>query len=146
MAHYAFINDDNVVVNVIVGIDEDDTTKLPDQYASWEAFYSAQKGGMTCLRTSYNTRHNEHLLGGTAFRGNYGATGSTYDPENDIFIPKKPDGLDSWVFNTDQAKWEAPTACPGNIADYGWLEDIQKWQDPNTLKVWDAENSVWVDL
>tara|TARA_B100000029_G_scaffold207468_1_gene205237 strand:+ start:296 stop:718 length:423 start_codon:yes stop_codon:yes gene_type:complete len=127
MAHYAFLDENNVVVTTIVGIDEDDTTKLPDEYENWEAFYSAQKGGLTCIRTSYNTRHNEHLLGGTPFRGNYASPGSTYDAENDIFVPTKPAQLDSWVFNVSNAKWEAPIECPGDIKDYAWEEDNQQW-------------------
>jgi hypothetical protein len=127
MAHYAFLDENNIVVRTIVGIDEDDTTKLPDKYDNWEAFYSEQQGGLTCIRTSYNTRHNEHLTGGTPFRGNYASPGSTYDADNDIFIPIKPAGLDSWIFNTTNAKWEAPVECPGDIKDYAWEEDNQQW-------------------
>ena len=85
MAHYAFIDEDNVVVWVITGRDEDDLDALPEGFASWEAYYG-HKRGMTCLRTSYNTIDGEHVLGGTPFRENYAATGYTYDPDLDAFI------------------------------------------------------------
>ena len=148
MAHYAFIDENNIVVNTIVGIDEDDTTKLPDEYSSWEEFYSAQKGGMTCLRTSYNTQHNQHKLGGTPFRGNYGGKGSTYDAENDIFIPVKPALLDSWIFDVSQAKWIPPIDLPPDreFESTAWIEEHTTWQDPETLQIWNNESQQWEDL
>ena len=66
MAHYAFIDDNNIVTQVIVGRDEDD---LAEGVTSWEDYYGARHG-QTCLRTSYNTRAGEHSEGGTPFRGN----------------------------------------------------------------------------
>ena len=70
MAHYAFINENNIVTEVITGIDEDVTEGLPEGFADWEAWY-ADFRGQTCKRTSYNTIANAHSDGGTAFRGNY---------------------------------------------------------------------------
>jgi hypothetical protein len=70
MAHYAFINENNIVTEVIVGKDEDDNTDLPEGFADWEAWY-ADFRGQTCKRTSYNTIANTHTLDGTPFRGNY---------------------------------------------------------------------------
>jgi len=54
MAHYAFINDNNIVTEVIVGINEDNTETLPEGFADWEAWYGDFRG-QTCKRTSYNT-------------------------------------------------------------------------------------------
>ena len=59
MAHYAFINENNIVTEVIVGKNEDDTTDLPEGFADWEAWY-AHFRGQTCKRTSYNTVANTH--------------------------------------------------------------------------------------
>ena len=87
MAHYAFINDDNIVTEVIVGRDEDD---LADGVTSWED-YSGQIRGQRCVRTSYNTRNGEHLNGGVPFRGHYAGPGWVYDPVLDEFVaPPKP--------------------------------------------------------
>ena len=73
MAHYAFLDENNVVVQVIVGRDEDD---LVEGVASWEDYYG-ERHGQTCKRTSYNTAGNQHLLGGVPFRGNYAGIGYT---------------------------------------------------------------------
>ena len=104
MAHYCFINDENIVVEVITGRNESDTENLPDGYDSWEEYYQNQRDGMTCLRTSYNTIENEHILGGSAFRGNYAGVGYSYDPDNDVFIPPQPT-IDGWTFTLDQDTW-----------------------------------------
>ena len=82
MAHYALLDQQNVVTQVIVGRDEDD---LPDGITSWEDYYGALRG-RRCLRTSYNTRNGEHLTGGTPFRGTYAGIGYRYDPELDEFV------------------------------------------------------------
>ena len=83
MAHYAFVNDQNVVVAVIVGREEND---LPDGITSWEDYYGEIRG-LRCLRTSYNTRNGEHLTGGTPFRGTFAGISYTYDPAADEFVP-----------------------------------------------------------
>ena len=56
MAHYSFINDENIVVEVITGKDEDDLETLPEGFASWEEYYETKRDGLTCKRTSYNTQ------------------------------------------------------------------------------------------
>jgi len=87
MAHYAFIDENNIVVEVIVGRDEND---LPDDVLSWESYYGEFRG-MTCLRTSYNTYLDvngvsQHREGGTPFRGTFAGIGYTYDPDADVFV------------------------------------------------------------
>ena len=103
MAHYAFLDDNNIVTQVIVGRDEDD---LADGITSWEDYYGAFHG-QTCLRTSYNTIGNQHRLGGTPFRGNYAGIGYTYDPDRDAFIPPEPD--DAIGFDEETMSWIVPT-------------------------------------
>ena len=83
MAHYAFLDDDNIVTEVIVGRDEDD---LADGVTSWEDYYG-QIRGQRCLRTSYNTRNGEHLHGGVPFRGHCAGPGWVYDENLDEFVP-----------------------------------------------------------
>lgn len=103
MAHYAFIKD-GVVTEVITGRDEDDTDNLPSEFSSWEECYLSKRPGQdSCKRTSYNTRRNEHLTGGTPFRGNYATIGGTYDEVADVFIGPKP--LDRFVYDETLADW-----------------------------------------
>ena len=80
MAHYAFLDETNVVVEVIVGRDEGDGG------VDWEAHY-AEVRGLPCKRTSYNTRDGVHLLGGVPYRGTYAGIGYRYDPVADVFMP-----------------------------------------------------------
>ena len=86
MAHYAFINDKNVVTQVITGRDEDD---LVENVTSWADYYGARHNTL-CVQTSYNTRGGVHLLGGTPLRKNYAGIGYTYDEARDAFIPPQP--------------------------------------------------------
>ena len=103
MAHYAFIDNELIVREVLVGIDEDNTEELPQGYPTWELYYSNIKG-MTCKRTSYNTIGNEHLLGGTPFRGNFAGIGFTWDEENEVFIPPIPEE-DGKTFTLNTSTW-----------------------------------------
>ena len=121
MAHYAFINSNNIVTQVIVGRDEDD---LIDGVTSWEDYYGERMGGR-CLRTSYNTRGNEHKGGGTPFRGNYAGIGFKYDEENDVFVPPQP--YRSWTLNASFL-WEAPVAYPEDGEEYVWNENRKEWE------------------
>lgn len=106
MAHYAFIDEHNIVTQVIAGRDEDD---LPEGISSWEDYYGAFHG-QTCKRTSYNTIGNQHILGSTPFRGNYAGIGYTYDPARDAFIaPEPPDAIG---FDEDTLTWMVPELEP----------------------------------
>jgi len=124
MAHYAFLDENNIVLEVLVGIDETNTDELFDGFSSWEEYYTDLKG-KTCKRTSYNTFKNEHKLGGTAFRGNYAGIGYVYDADNDVFYQQKP--YNSWTLNTDTWHWEAPVEYPELGVNYDWNEDTQSW-------------------
>ena len=126
MAHYAFINSDNIVTEVITGVDEDKTDDLPDGFDSWEAWYGDFRG-QTCKRTSYNTIANEHKDSGTAFRGNYAGIGFTYDTENDVFIPPKP--YSKWVLDETTWQWKAPTDAPDDGKQYTWNDNKGEWEE-----------------
>ena len=129
MAHYSFINDQNIVVEVITGRDEDDLENLPEGFSSWEEYYETKRDGLTCKRTSYNTSGNEHILGGTPFRGNYAGIGMIYDSENDVFYSEQP--FPSWTLNEEIWAWECPVPYPeidpDNPAVYEWNEEDQTW-------------------
>ena len=90
MAHYAILNENNVVENVIVGRDETDTVAGITDCEAYYAFV-LKIPAERVRRTSYNTLNGEHLLGGTPFRGNYAGIGYTYDPDADEFVPPEPE-------------------------------------------------------
>ena len=104
MAHYAFLDNHNLVTEVIVGRDEDD---LVDGVTSWEDYYGTFHQ-QQCVRTSYNTLAGVHTNGGTPFRGNYAGIGFTYDEALDAFIPPKPEPTDEvadWVLDEETFTW-----------------------------------------
>jgi hypothetical protein len=121
MAHYAFLDNNNIVTEVITGRHENEVV---EGIGDWEAHYSEVRG-QRCLRTSYNTLGGQHLTGGTAFRMNYAGIGYTYDDERDAFIPPKP--FESWVLNEDTCLWEAPVAYPEDGEAYTWDEEAGAW-------------------
>jgi hypothetical protein len=91
MAHYAFIDENNIVTEVIVGRHE---WEVVDGISDWEKWYGDFRG-QRCLRTSYNGN----------YRGPFAGVGSFYDEEKDIFIPPKP--ADGWVLGPDYL-WYLP--------------------------------------
>tara|TARA_B100000085_G_scaffold252079_1_gene249555 strand:+ start:206 stop:592 length:387 start_codon:yes stop_codon:yes gene_type:complete len=124
MAHYAFIKD-NIVTEVIVGKDEDDTTDLPEGYTSWEDWYLTHRPGQdACKRTSYNTIFNTHTDGGTPFRGSFASKGYTYDEANDVFYP--PADFPSWTLD-ENWEWQPPTPRPSDENAYKWDEETTSW-------------------
>jgi len=121
MAHYAFLDSNDIVTSVIVGKDEG------TDGIDWEQKYGEIKG-QTCKRTSYNTVNNVHLLDGTPFRGNFASIGFTYDTENDVFVAPQP--YNSWTLNTSSWIWEAPIDYPDDNLSYVWNEEA--YQADNT--------------
>jgi hypothetical protein len=106
MAHYAFLDETNTVINLIKGRDENEVI---DGISDWETYYS-EKNNTICKRTSYNTFGNTHKESGTPFRKNYAEIGGTYSEELDAFIPVKP--FPSWTLNEETCRWDAPSPCP----------------------------------
>jgi hypothetical protein len=128
MAHYALLDENNIVTQVISGADEDNTIDLPDGYTDWETWYKDLYSVADCKRTSYNTRVNTHTLGGTPFRANYATIDGTYDTENDVFYGFQP--YDSWTLNSDWI-WQSPVPYPGGDSGdgnfYNWNEETTSW-------------------
>lgn len=124
MAHYAFLDKNNIVTEIIVGKDES------EDGVNWEEKYSEIRG-QTCKRTSYNTMGGVHRTGGEPFRKNYAAIGYTYNEIRDAFIPPKP--YNSWVLNESSCLWEAPVPMPEDAGAgeppklYSWDEITQEW-------------------
>ena len=118
MAHYAFLDENNIVTEVIVGKDEN------EDGVDWEAHYSAFRNQI-CKRTSYNTHNGAHISGGQPFRKNYAGIGYSYDSQRDAFIPPQP--FASWVLNENTCLWEAPVPFPDDGASYSWDENAMAW-------------------
>ena len=118
MAHYAFLDENNIVTEVIVGKDEG------EDGVDWEQHYGAFRG-QTCKRTSYNTIGGVHSGGGTPYRKNYAGIGYTYDADRDAFIPPQP--FASWQLNEDTCLWDAPVPYPDDGEMYTWDEDTTSW-------------------
>ena len=118
MAHYAFLDGNNVVTEVITGKDETDTSH------DWEQWYGNFRG-QVCKRTSYNTQGGQHNMGGTPYRKNYAGIGYTYDAGRDAFIPPQP--YASWTLDEDTCLWQAPVAYPTDGKFYVWDENILNW-------------------
>ena len=118
MAHYAFLNMQNIVTEVIVGKDETDGP------TNWEMHYGNIRE-QVCKRTSYNTKGGVHSEGGVPFRKNYAGIGYTYYFARDAFISPKP--FDSWTLNENSCLWEAPVAYPNDGQMYTWNEETTSW-------------------
>lgn len=125
MAHYAFLDENNIVTEVITGRDEDD---LAEGVYDWEIYYGRLRG-QRCLRTSYNGN----------IRKNYAGIGYSYSDELDAFIPPKP--YDSWVLDEETARWEAPVPYPTDGVMYTWDEESTDWK-PIVFSVDDAKASL----
>ena len=121
MAHFAKLDENNLVLEVIVVADSDASTEADGQ----TFLQNLYKNTSTYKQTSYNTIAGEHKLGGTPFRKNYAGVGYTYDASKDAFIPPKP--YNSWTLNEDTCQWDAPVAYPDDGEGYVWKEDTQTW-------------------
>lgn len=111
MSHYAKVLDGKVVQVIRAEAD------------FFHTFIDTSPG--TWIQTSYNTKGNVHLNGGTPLRGNYAGIGHTYDSIHDVFY--RPQPYPSWTLNTSTWTWEAPTAMPTDDKWYTWDEETKTW-------------------
>ena len=136
MAHFAEIDDSNVVLRVVV-LDNADCLDADgnESEAVGKAYLENSLGG-TWLQTSYNTHHGAHDGGGSGFRKNYAAPGHTYDAVRNAFIPPKTTHPDSHVLDEDICQWVPPLARPDDwsndapVKNYYW--DAAGYQADNT--------------
>ena len=108
MAHYAFLDDNDIVTEVIVGKDETDMSQ------DWELFYGEIRNQI-CVRTSYNGN----------IRKNYAGIGYTYDLGRDAFISPQP--FPSWTLVEETCQWLAPVPLPADDKKYRWDEATLSW-------------------
>ena len=114
MAHYAYIDENNVVVAVTVGKDENELIDGLDT----ETYY-AQGTSYTVKRTSYNGK----------IRKQYASIGFTYNPDADVFIVPQP--FPSWILDENH-DWQPPIKKP-NVGFWSWDEEIGEWVEQVTV-------------
>ena len=114
MAHYAFLNEENIVTEVIVGINETELIEGLDT----ETWYGNFRGQVS-KRTSYNGN----------IRKNYAGIGYTYDSQRDAFIPPQP--YPSWTLVEETCHWNAPVLYPTDGKMYSWDEPTVSWVEFN---------------
>ena len=114
MAHYAFLDENNIVTEVIVGKDENEIIGgLSPEL--WYENFKQQK----CVRTSYNGK----------IRKNFAGIGFSYDEKLDAFIPPKQ--FESWLLDLETCTWIAPKTRPNDVKQYIWDEKEQDWVELN---------------
>ena len=139
MGHYAKVDENNIVVQVIVA-KADYINTLPDKDSY--------------IKTSYNTRAGKHFVPkenqdfsemspdqSKALRGNYAGIGYVYDPTHDIFYDPLEQAFPSWTLNTTTGQWEPPVAHPGFTEEQIAEMDASKKYYKYT---WDEDNRQWV--
>lgn len=105
MSHWANIDENNIVTQVLVG---------PNYGDEGEAFFNALGG--TWVKTSYNGN----------IRKNYAGIGYAYDADRDAFIAPKP--YNSWLLDEDTCHWQAPVPYPTDDLMYEWDEELTDWK------------------
>ena len=117
MAHFAKLDDQNVVLDVnVVNNETINNLPFPESEPIGVAFLTDWSGGYTNWKqTSYNAN----------FRKNYAGIGYTYDSVLDAFIAPKP--FPSWLLNTNTCQWQAPVPYPTDGKIYSWNEETQQW-------------------
>ena len=120
MAHYAFLDENNIVTEVIVGVNETELIegKSPVQ---WYGEFRNQK----CVQTSYNTVGGVHANGGTPLNKNYAGIGYSWDGTG--FAAPQP--FPSWTLDKETYLWTAPVAMPTDGKPYTWNEDSKSWDE-----------------
>lgn len=112
MSHFALINENNIVVNVIVAEQEFIDSGAMGDPSKW-------------IQTSYNTYGGEHKLGGTPLRKNFAGVGMLYDPVRDAFYFPQPSPR--FIFNEDTCLWSYPPK-PDDEQEYIYNYVIDDWQ------------------
>lgn len=124
MAHFAKLDQNNLVVFVTVGRQEDDGKEIELQHRTGDVY----------KQTSYNTRAGVHYSQegqpsadqSKAFRYNFAGIGFTYDEQRDAFIAPKPFG--SWVLEESTCQWVAPVEYPNDGFAYAWNNNLLDWE------------------
>jgi len=116
MAHFAKLNKENIVEQIIV---------INDEVLLDENGIEQDHIGIDLCKYLYNYQNFKRTYMDGSIRKNYASIGYTYDENRNAFIPPKP--FDSWILNEDSCLWEAPVAYPEDGNKYAWNEKTQTW-------------------
>lgn len=129
MAHFAKLNENNIVIDVVV---TDNNDPNGDEGYQW----LINNLGGTWVKTSYNSvggkRRNPNtgeILNEPGFRKNYASIGGIYDAQRDAFIPVKT--FNSWILDEETCNWVAPIEYPSDGKTYVWNEESLSWVEVN---------------
>ena len=131
MAHFAQIDSNNIVTQVIVVADADTADAQGNHMESIGLAFCQRLIGGNWKQTSYNTQGGVHANGGTPLRGNYAGIGYTYDPTNDVFYAPQP--YPSWTISAPTWTWTSPVPYPTDVGTeespkrYTWNEETKAW-------------------
>jgi hypothetical protein len=117
MAHFAKLDENNVVIDVLVVSNDDLMVNGVESEAKGVEFLTNLLGHSNWKQTSYNGR----------IRKNYASIGSTYDAQRDAFIASKP--LASLVLNEETCQWEFCVPYPLDGKQYAWSEIEVTWRE-----------------
>jgi hypothetical protein len=124
MGHWAQLDDNNMVIQVVVADDDKEEWLTEALGGVWvQTSYNTYAGVHYTL--DENNQRTESADQSKALRFNYAGIGYTYDEERDAFIP--PKAFDSWVLNEDTCLWEAPIPYPADGGVYSWDEESGDW-------------------
>lgn len=115
MAHFAELDDNNIVKRVIVVDNKDTVDENGNEVEAVGIAFCQNLLGGRWIQTSYNKN----------FRAHYAGVGYTYDAALDAFIPPKP--YPSWVFNPTTCGWNPPVPVPNDGKRYDWDEEALSW-------------------
>lgn len=116
MAHFAELDENNIVLRVIVVDNKDILDENGSESEAIGVAFCHNLLGGSWKQTSYNAN----------FRKNYAGQGFSYDEERNAFIPPKP--FSKWVLNEDTCQWEAPIPYPDDEQRYSWNDESGEWE------------------
>jgi hypothetical protein len=129
MAHFAQIDENNIVINVIVVSNNEllDENNIEQEELGISFCKSLYGEDTNWVQTSWNTFQNTHKDGGTPFRKNYAGIGMTWRPDLDGFVGEKL--YPSWTLNEETCDYEPPVPYPQDGKYYVWDEQNQMWNE-----------------
>jgi hypothetical protein len=124
MSHWAELNDNNIVLRVLVG---DNNDPNGDEGYQW----LIDNLGSRWLKCSYNTLNGTHLLGGEPFRWTYPGPGHIYFEDIDSFV--QPSKYKGWILNKETKEWEPPTPKPDS-GIWIWNDETESWVEGDIVQ------------